>query len=141
MLGLALILGGGLAVQGTNPYVLWLLAAGLAAHAGGWAVLPGRGWRRAVAGLGGLIAVLLLVAGPQTVWVLAFPYAGWLLVRERALPAWATLALPLASGAVLATLAGEYSAMPWALAIQVTVVIASAWLAALIDRWWRARGR
>lgn len=132
VLGLALIVGGGLGFQGSGPYVLWLLLVGAVLHGTGWAILPSDGWRRVVAGCVSTAVIVLLVAGPQALWLLAASYAGWLLVRRRPLRSWLTVALPLASGILLANLVREYSGMPWALGIQLAVVVGSAWLGALI---------
>jgi hypothetical protein len=131
VLGLALILGGGLGLQGADPYILWLLLAGTLMHAGGWAILPSEGWRRVVAGIVSSAVIWLLLTGPQSLWLLAASFAGWLLVRRRPPWAWVTVALPLASGVVLANVFREYTGMPWALGIQIAVVIGSAWLASL----------
>ncbi len=132
VLGLALIIGGGLGFQGTGPYVLWLLLVGAIMHTAGWAILPSDGWRRVVALVVSMAAVVLLIAGPQSLWLLAVAFAGWLLVRRRPLRAWFTVALPLASGILLANVFREYSGMPLALAIQLAVLVGAAWLAALI---------
>ena len=75
-----------------------------------------------------MAAVVLLIAGPQSLWLLAASFAGWLLVRRRPLRAWFTVALPLASGILLANVFREYSGMPLALAIQLAVLVGSAWL-------------
>jgi hypothetical protein len=131
VLGIALILGGGLGLQGTSPYILWLLPIGAVLHAAGWAILPADGWRRIVAGSASSIAVLLLLTGPQALWMLSLPYAGWLLVRRRPALAWTTLALPIASGFALALITREYEQLPWALPIQLAVLVGAAWLAAL----------
>lgn len=134
VLGLALIVGGGLGLQGASPYILWLLLAGAVAHAGGWAILPGDGWRRIVAAIASSIVIWLLLTGPQSVWVLTASLAGWLLVRRRPWQAWFVLVLPLGGGIVLANLFKEYAWMPWALAIELALVVAAAGLAALIAR-------
>ena len=126
-----MIIGGGLGLQGTSPYILWLLPAGALLHAAGWVILPADGWRRIVALSASSIAVLLLLTGPQALWMLSLPYAGWLLVRRRPAVAWSTLALPIASGVVLALITREYEQLPWALPIQFAVFVAAAWLAAL----------
>ncbi len=134
VLGLALLFGGGLGLQGTSPYILWLLVAGMFAHAGGWAILPSDGWRRVVAGIVSTGVVIVLLTGPQSLWLLAASLAGWLLVRRRPWRAWPVVLLPLAGGILLANLFHEYAWMPLALGIQLAVVVGSAWLAALIAR-------
>lgn len=131
VLGLALILGGGLGVQGTTPYILWLLPAGLVLHVAGWAILPTDGWRRILGAFLGAIAALLLLSGPQALWMLVLPYAGWLVARKRPPLAWVTAALPIATGIVLALVTREYEQLPWALPIQLAALVTAAWLAAL----------
>lgn len=133
-LGLALILGGGLGLQGASPYILWLLLAGAAAHAAGWAILPGDGWRRLLAGAASSIVIWILLTGPQSLWLLTVPLAGWLLVRRRPWRSWLVLILPLGVGILLANLYREYLWMPFALTVQVAAVVGAAWLAALIAR-------
>jgi hypothetical protein len=134
VLGFALILGGGLGLQGASPYILWLLLAGTIAHAGGWAILPSDGWRRIVAGIASSVVIWLMLTGPQSLWLLTASLAGWLLVRRRPWRAWLVLVLPLGAGILLANLFREYEWMPLALAIEVAAVVAAAWLAALFAR-------
>lgn len=134
VLGLALIFGGGLGLQGASPYILWLLLAGAVAHAVGWGILPGDGWRRIVAAIASSVVIWILLTGPQSLWLLTASLAGWLLVRRRPWRAWFVLVLPLGAGIVLANLFREYEWMPWALAIELAAVVGAAWLAALIAR-------
>jgi hypothetical protein len=133
ILGLALIFGGGLGLQGASPYILWLLLAGAVAHAAGWAILPADGWRRIVAAIASSIVIWVLLTGPQSLWLLTASLAGWLLVRRRPWRAWPVLALPLGVGILLANLFKEYEWMPLAAGVEVAAVVAAAWVAAWIS--------
>lgn len=134
-LGAWLIVGGGVAIAGSNTEALWVLAIGTGAHALGWCVLPSAGWRRTVAAGPATLTMWLLLAGPRFVIVLVVPYLLWLLVRHRS----ALAALTAAPVAVVALLVGDafgqdYSRMPTALVIVGVTMVAAAWLARLVDR-------
>ena len=68
--GLWLIIGGGVAIAGSDTYVLLLLLAGTVAHAVGWCILPSAGWRRLVVVFPSTLAMWLLLPGPQYLVVL-----------------------------------------------------------------------
>lgn len=130
--GLTLIVGGGIHVLGSNVWTLPFLLIGTLAHAVGWAILPARGWRRIVAVGPSIATIWILLAGPQALWVITLSFAGWLLVRHRPGRSYLTVLFPLATGIALAQYLKELSGMPLALAIAMTVVVASAWAARLI---------
>lgn len=132
LVGLILISAGGLAVQGSNTWILGLLLQGTIAHAIGWAILPARGWRRLLVVLPSTGAIWLLLTGPQSMWALAFPYLCWLVARHRPLRSYLTLVFPVANGLMIPQFFEEYSGMPLALAISLTVLIGSAWIARLL---------
>ncbi len=130
--GLVLIVSGTLALQAGNIYAVSFIAQGIVALTIGWAILPARGWRRVLAAsLAGGQAIVLLV-GPQSVWTLVIPYLLWLCVRHRPLRSYVTVLFPLINGVFIAQFFEEYDGMPLALAISMTVFVASAWIARLI---------
>jgi ABC-type antimicrobial peptide transport system permease subunit len=131
-LGLLLIVAGAAAVQGSNTYALNFLAAGTVVHAVGWSILPAQGWRRVLVVLPATAQTWLFVAGPQWVWTLLVPYLAWLIVRHRPLRSYITVLFPLATSLVLPPFVSEYSGMPLALVISLSVFVASAWLARVI---------
>ncbi|AYF97498.1 hypothetical protein [Protaetiibacter intestinalis] len=133
--GAWLIVGGGLAIAGSNTFSLWVLALGTAATAIGWCVLPSAGWRRVLALGPSMLAMWLLLSGPRFVIVLVLPYLGWLLVRHRPPLAMLT-AVPVAAVALLVgnVFQEDYSRMLPALAIVGVAMVAGAWGARLIAR-------
>ena len=134
VLGLAMILGGGIGLQGANPRILPLLLAGTVMHATGWAILPSSGWRRVLGAVVGTAQIWLLLIGPAAVWTLVLPYVAWLLVRQRPWRSFVTVLFPLATGILVPQLTHEYQFQPIALPIALAVVIASAWIATAIAR-------
>ena len=124
-----LIVGGAVAVAGSDTYVLLLLLAGLLAHVAGWSVMPADGWRRVVAVVISTPAVLLLLTGPRFIGVLVLPYIGWLLVRHRPLRSYPTVTFVLAGAVILPRLFPDYSGMLPALGIEFALIVASAWAA------------
>ncbi len=134
VLGLALILGGGIGLQGANPRILPLLLAGTVMHATGWAILPAAGWRRILGALVGTAQIWLLLIGPTAIWTLVLPYVAWLVVRHRPLRSYVTVLFPLATGILVPQLVTEYQFLPIALPIALAVVVGSAWVASLIAR-------
>ncbi len=130
--GIILIVSGSLAVQSSNIYAVSFIAQGFVALTIGWAIMPARGWRRFLAAaLAGGQAITLLI-GPQSVWTLVIPYLLWLCVRHRPLRSYITVLFPAVTGVFVAQFFEEYDGMPLALAIAMTVFVASAWLARLI---------
>ena len=127
--GAALIVSGGVAIAGSDTYVLLLLLAGTVAHVAGWCVMPSDGWRRVVAVSLSTPAVWLLLTGPKFLAVLALPYIGWLLVRHRPLRSYPTIIFVLAGAVILPGLFSDYSGMLPAVSIEFTVIVASAWAA------------
>ena len=130
--GLLLIVGGAIQLQGSNTYTLPLLLIGTTTHAVGWSILPARGWRRMLAIVPATAQIWLLLTGPASVWLLVLPYLCWLLVRHRPLVSYVTVLLPLANGFIIPQFFREYSGMPLALVISMSVFVASAWLARMI---------
>jgi hypothetical protein len=127
--GLLLIVGGGLAVAGgaaSSPFANFLLYAGSIAHITGWSILPSAGWRRVWAFIPSTIVMWALLAGPGWLWILVFPYLGWLLVRHRPLAAYPTLIFVIAGAMMVAPLFPSYESMLPALATMGTFMLLSA---------------
>jgi hypothetical protein len=141
--GVLLIVGGGLAVAGgaaSSPFANFLLYAGSIAHITGWSVLPSAGWRRVWAFVPSTTVMWALLAGPGWLWILVFPYLGWLLVRHRPLAAYPTLLFVIAGAALVAPLFPSYDLMLPALGTMATIMVLSA-LAARAVHIAQARGR
>lgn len=130
--GLALIIAGGVGLQGSNTYTNFLLLHGALVYAVGWSILPSRGWRRILVVAPATGQLWLLLTGPFSVWTLTVPYLAWLLVRHRPLRSYVTVILPIASSIVLPNFFSEYSSMLPALLISLAVLVGSAWLARLL---------
>jgi hypothetical protein len=127
--GLLLIVGGGLAVAGgaaSSPFANFLLYAGSIAHITGWSVLPSAGWRRVWALVPSTTVMWALLAGPGWLWILVFPYLGWLLVRHRPLASYPTLLFVIAGAAMVAPLFPSYDLMLPALGAMATIMLLSA---------------
>lgn len=127
--GLALIIGGGTAIAGSNTVSLWLLGLGTLAHVAGWAVLPADGWRRLTAVFPSTLGCWLLLAGSGWVGVLLMPYLAWLLVRHRPPSTWLTGLFVAAAAVVIREAVPDFHGMPIALASEMAVIVLSAWLA------------
>ena len=127
--GLWLIIGGGVAIAGSDTYVLLLLLAGTIAHVVGWCILPSAGWRRIVAAGPSTLAMWLLLPGPRYLVVLIVPYLAWMLVRHRPPLAWLTAIFVLAGAILLGQVYWEYRDMLEALGIAFSVMVGSAWVA------------
>ncbi len=132
LIGLLLIVGGAIQLQGSNPYTLPLLLIGTVAHAIGWSIMPARGWRRLVAVIPASAQMWILLTGPLSMWTLVVPYLCWLLVRHRPARSYVTVLFPLANGVILPQFFTEYSSMPAALSISMAVFVASAWVARML---------
>jgi hypothetical protein len=130
--GLLLIVGGSLAITGSNIYTIPILIQGSVAAAVGWSILPAQGWRRILGAILGSGIGWMLLSGPQSVWGLIVPYLLWLCVRHRPARSYLTAVFPLASGILLPQFFSGFDGMPLALALATTVFVASAWLARLI---------
>ncbi|HEX7834006.1 MAG TPA: hypothetical protein VF479_00895 [Pseudolysinimonas sp.] len=127
--GLALIVGGGVAIAGTTASTIWLATAGVAAHVLGWAVMPAAGWRRLVVVLPSTLAMANLLSGPTYLTVLVVPFLAWLLVRHRPLRVWPMAVFVIAAGIVLARVFPDYSGMLPALGVAAGILIGAAWAA------------
>jgi hypothetical protein len=127
--GLALIVSGGIAIQGASAYVGYPLAIGTLAHVVGWWIMPAAGWRRIWVVVPSLLGCIILLIGPAVVGILAVPLACWLIVRHR--PAITLLlAVPvLVIGLLLRGVYAEYEGMLSALALMGVLMAASAWVA------------
>lgn len=135
-----LISGGSAIVLGissvlfTSTYTLSFLAAGLILQLAGWIVLPSRGWTRLVAiGPCLFISCLLLAGADFAIFGTVF-LAGWLLVRERPLLSWLTLALPISAGLSNRAIFRSYEQNWAAFALMGVAVLAGAWLALVLAR-------
>lgn len=143
LLGGALIIAGTTAVAGSNTYTLWLLLVGTITLTVGWCILPAKGWRRVAALPGAIFGAWLLLTGPDFIWVLVLPYAGWLLVRHRPSLSYTTLAIVLGGTILISRIFTTYAQMPIAYACGLAVFVLAAWTAraAAIADWRRRRAR
>ena len=132
LLGMVLIIGGTIQLQGSNTYTNPFLLVGTTATAIGWSVMPARGWRRLLVVVPATAQIWLLLTGPLSVWTLVVPYLCWLVVRHRPASSFVTVVFPLANGVIVPQFVHEYSGMPVALVISMAVFVGSAWLARLI---------
>jgi hypothetical protein len=128
-LGLLYIVAGAVILVGSNTYAVPFLLVGTVAHVAGWYVMPGRGIRRIWMSGPSLLAVWLLLTGPQIHFVLVLPLLSWLVVRQRPLLSFVTLVIPVAVGIVLANVFTDNHDQPTALAISFVGLVAAAWLA------------
>lgn len=134
------MVGGGAIVLGvasvlfTSTYTLAFLAAGLLLQLGGWIVMPARGWTRLVALGPCLFFSCLLLAGADFAVFFAVLLAGWLLVRERPLLCWITLALPVAVGLASGSTFRSYELNWVVFALSGASVLAGAWIAGWFAR-------
>jgi hypothetical protein len=127
--GLLYIGAGLLILLSTNTYTIGFLLLGTVAHCFGWAILPATGGRRLWAFWPSLLAVWLMLTGPQILFVMAAPLLGWLLVRERPLRSYLVLLFPIAAGVIMAYSFHSNHDEPFALGVESLVVVACAWLA------------
>lgn len=132
LIGLVLIVGGGIQLQGSNTWTLPLLLIGTAAHATGWSILPAQGWRRMLAVVPATAQLWLMLPGPQWLGTLVVPYLCWMIVRHRPARSYITVLFPLANGFILPQFFTEYSGMLPALAISMAVFVASTWVARML---------
>jgi hypothetical protein len=129
-LGGILYLAAGTAILlSTNTYTIGFLLLGTLAHCFGWAILPATGARRLWAFWPSLLAIWLMLTGPQILFVMTATLLCWLLVRERPLRCYVVLLFPIASGVIMAYSFHSNHDEPLALAIESVVVVASAWMA------------
>jgi hypothetical protein len=127
--GLLYLVAGALILLSTNTYTIGFLLLGTVAHCFGWAILPASGRRRLWAFWPSVLALFLMLTGPQILFVASALLLGWLLVRERPLRSYLVLLFPIATGVILAYSFHTNHDEPFALAVESVVVIASAWLA------------
>jgi hypothetical protein len=130
--GLWLIVCGGAAIAGSsaaNGFTLLLAALGAGAHLLGWAILPTTGWRRILAMLPSLLAMLTLLPGPAYLSIMVAPFLAWLLVRQRPLRVTPMAAFVVATGIILGRVFPGYDGMLTAATVALTVAIGAAWAA------------
>lgn len=129
MSGIALMFVGGVLIQLTSAYSLYVLPLGLFAHIVGWCILPGIGWRRVVgAAVSALTMVVMLNGAPSTVF-LVLPLACWLFTRQRPLLSYAALVIIPVAALLLAQAFPDYGWGIVVVSIAGTVVVGSAWVA------------
>lgn len=133
-----------MAIAGSNTFTLWLLGLGTAAHAAGWAVMPGSGLRRLAAAIVSTLAVWLLISGnPLFVGTAVVPYLSWLHVTARPPLAWATAVIPL-GGAIVAGLLFaplDHRGMLGAIGVMAAAIAVGATATALLSRRNPSRGQ
>jgi hypothetical protein len=127
--GILYLAAGTVILLSTNTYTIGFLLLGTLAHCFGWAIMPATGRRRLWAFWPSLIAVFLMLTGPQILFVMAAVLLGWLLVRERPLRSYLVLLFPIFSGVIMAYSFHSNHDEPLAFGIETVVVVASAWLA------------
>jgi hypothetical protein len=127
--GLMYVAAGTVILLSSNTYSLGFLLVGTVAHVAGWFVLPATGARRLIAFGPSLIAIFLLLTGPQIMFAMAAVLFGWLLVRERPIRSYVVLLFPIFSGVLMAYSFHSNHDVPVAFGIECVVVGASAWLA------------
>jgi hypothetical protein len=130
-IGVGMLFCGGLLVQTTSVFALWLMLLGAVVHAAGWIVIPGKGWRRSLAIAPGVVTMVLILNGASAMAALAIPLAVWLLVRERPLLAYLVLGIPIASAYILAQFLAQYGHGAIVLLVSGSSLVGSAWLASL----------
>lgn len=141
--GLTMIVVGTACILVTTAYSLPFLLIGSLVQPAGWAVMPSTIGRRVAVVLPVLGFSWLLLGGPEFAWCYAIVLAAWLLVRLRPLPAFAVLALPIASSLVLPRFVITYEQGWITILVSSVVVAASAWLAhgaaIALDSWQSVR--
>jgi hypothetical protein len=139
--GLLWIIGGTVLLDGSNTYSTIFLLVGTVANVTGWLILPGPGLRRIWGAVLGLLAQWLLLTGPQSLWFMALPFLGWLLVRERPARSYPTLLIVVAGGILIAKSFTNlhYEALGYLL--EALIVVGSAWLARAIATTKKTRAR
>jgi hypothetical protein len=130
-IGLGMLFAGGLIVQTSSVFALWLMLLGAIVHAAGWIVVPGKGWRRSLAIVPGVVTMVLILNGASAMAALAIPLAVWLLLRERPLRAYLVLSIPIATAYILAQYLAQYGHGAIVLLISGIALTGSAWLASL----------
>jgi hypothetical protein len=127
--GLAMIVVGTACILVTTTYSLPFLLAGSLLQPAGWAVMPSTIGRRVAVVVPVLGFTWLMLGGSGFAWCYAIVLAAWLLVRLRPLPAFAVLALPIASSLVLPSFVTTYEQGWITILVSTLVIVASAWLA------------
>ncbi|GAA3732974.1 hypothetical protein GCM10022239_06620 [Leifsonia bigeumensis] len=126
--GLTLAFTGGLLIQLTSTYSLGVLPIGIFLHVAGWCILPGVGWRRVLASGASVLVMIILLNGAQATPFLAVTLAAWLLVRQRPLVSYLTLALPPVGGLLLAQMFPDYGWGAVVLPVAGALLAGAAWL-------------
>ena len=130
--GLLYISAGTVVLLSTNTYTIGFLLLGTLAHCFGWSIMPATGARRLWAFGPSLLAIWLMLTGPQILFVMSLVLLGWLLVRERPLRSYVVLLFPIASGVIMAYSFHSNHDEPLAFGVETAVVVGSAWLARLL---------
>lgn len=129
MSGIALIFVGGILIQLTSAYSLFVLPLGLFAHIVGWCILPGIGWRRVVgAGVSAVTMIVMLNGAPSTVF-LVLPLACWLFIRQRPILSYAALVILPVAALLLAQAFPDYGWGILVVSIAGAALVGSAWVA------------
>jgi hypothetical protein len=119
--GLTTIMLGVAATNLTSTYSLWFLAIGPGVQLVGWLLLPG------------VVAGLVLVAGPDFAGAFVVLLAGWLFARHRPPLSYLALLPPLAAVFLFKAELRQYDQNWLMLLAGSLVTVAAAWLA-----WWLA---
>jgi hypothetical protein len=127
--GLAMIVVGTACILVTTTYSLPFLLVGSLVQPAGWAVMPSTIGRRVAVVVPVLGFTWLMLGGSGFAWCYAIMLAAWLLVRLRPLPAFAVLALPIASSLVLPRFVTTYEQGWITILVSSLVIVASAWVA------------
>jgi drug/metabolite transporter (DMT)-like permease len=130
--GILYVAAGTVIILSANTYTIGFLLLGTVAHCFGWALLPATGRRRLWAFWPSLLAIWLMLTGPQILFVMTAVLLGWLLVRERPLRTYVLLLFPILSGVIMANSFHSNHDEPLAFGVETLVVIACAWLARLL---------
>lgn len=128
--GIALIFLGVGATSLSSTYSLWFLAIGPVVQAIGWLMLPGALWRRLLVLVPCLLAGVILLGGVDFMGAFAVLLGGWLLVRNRPVPAYVALLLPIAASIGSKFWLHHYGQNLPALGIGTLATVVGAWLAA-----------
>lgn len=129
VLGLALAFSGGLIIQLTSAYSLVALPAGVTLHVAGWCILPGVGWRRVLGAALGTLSSIMMLNGASSTMFLSVVLAAWLLVRQRPLLSYLTLAIPAIAAYFLSQQFAQYGSSVLVLSVGAATLIGAAWLA------------
>ena len=129
VVALALILAGGLVVQAASVYATYFIGLGLLAHILGWLLLPSIGVRRVVVAVPSALCAAGPLIGSIGSVLLVACLLGWLWTRQRPGIAYLVAVFPVISALVLTALYPQYGHGAMVVAVSLTVLVGSAWLA------------